>query len=165
MKSEPKRNNLHGNIVIGYMSAARGSRICKVPFATVLAILMTGLFALYSVFPAAAVTPSGVQCPTAPVQQVNVASINCCGKLVCTKRAPRPGDKGFVQCRCAEKGASQQKATSQTKVQVLFGNEVVVEQLSAIPDFRRSYTFEQTYCSIDSSPSILPPNQAWDRAA
>lgn len=47
-------------------------------------------------------TPEGRHCPTAPVQRIEVASVDCCGKTTLTTRELRLGDKGFVQCRCAE---------------------------------------------------------------
>ena len=141
------------------MSAAIGRRICKVPIATVLAILMTALFALYSILPAVAITPDGVQCPTAPVQKVTVLTINCCGKLACTTRAPKPGDNAFVQCRCAEKSASAQKTVVQAKVQPYFVNAILSVHATAIPEFRQVYLYQLSYSSIKDSPSTKPPIQ------
>jgi hypothetical protein len=58
-----------------------------------------------------ACTNSGIHCPTAPIQSVTVANLSCCGKVIIfTSRKPRPGEKGFVQCRCAEKRSAQQQA-------------------------------------------------------
>jgi hypothetical protein len=58
-----------------------------------------------------ACTPVGVQCPTARVQLVTIPVSDCCGKIVgYASRKPIPGERGFVQCRCAEKRTSQQQA-------------------------------------------------------
>jgi hypothetical protein len=141
------------------MSAAIGRRICTVPLTTVLAILMTALFALYSVLPVAAMTPNGVQCPTAPIQNMTVATVKCCGKVVSITRAPKLGDKAFLQCRCAEKSASQQKVAVQTKAQPFFANAILMTSSMAIPELHRSYRYERVYDSVESSPWILPPMQ------
>ena len=72
-------------------------------------------FVLSTVLGLGPTTRAGVQCPTATVQTVTVR--DCCGRLV--TRAPRPGEKAFKQCRCAEKKSESQNATLATKV-VLF---------------------------------------------
>lgn len=56
-------------------------------------------------------TPLGVHCPTASVQLVTVTAKDCCGKVIAvTKRKPKIGERDFLQCRCAEKVSSHQKA-------------------------------------------------------
>jgi hypothetical protein len=56
-------------------------------------------------------TPMGVHCPTAKAQTVTemVQTVDCCGRPVTlqVERKLQPGEKGFKQCRCAEKKASQ----------------------------------------------------------
>lgn len=56
------------------------------------------------------ITPRGIQCPTATVQQVVevVREKNCCGELVAKTvvRKPREGEAEFKQCRCAESKAA-----------------------------------------------------------
>lgn len=75
------------------------------------ALLMAALFGWASSTQITACTPNGVQCPTAPVQTV-VETLSCCGKTVGYAQRPvRPGDKGFVQCRCAEKRAAQHSSS------------------------------------------------------
>jgi hypothetical protein len=141
------------------MNAEVRRRICKVPFATVLAILMTALFALYSILPVAAITRIGVQCPTAPIQKITVAAVKCCGKVVSIKRVPKPGDKAFLQCRCAEKGASQQKLAVQTKTPLIFADAILVTTPAGIPGFFHAHVYELSYSSVESSPSVQPPMQ------
>ena len=52
----------------------------------------------------------GTHCPTAPVQSVTRTSA-CCGKVLAIEsHKPRPGENGFVQCRCAEKRSTQHQA-------------------------------------------------------
>ncbi len=63
-------------------------------------------------------TPQGVQCPTAPVQTILAAKL-CCGSVVgYEQRAPKPGEAGFLQCRCSEKRAPARLVAAAPKVQV-----------------------------------------------
>lgn len=56
-------------------------------------------------------TPVGVQCPTAQVHTIRVAVKSACGCVIGhVERAPKPGEKGFVQCRCNE-GRTAQKSS------------------------------------------------------
>ena len=65
----------------------------------------------------APVTPRGIQCPTAPIQQVLETKYvkNCCGELVAqtTVRKPHEGEASFKQCRCAEKKAADHQDEKQ----------------------------------------------------
>ena|SRR5579862_4992475 len=80
----------------------------------VLAFLV-GLCSATSMFP---LTPDGVQCPTAPIQTIAVP-VSCCGKVIgYQQRAPKPGEPGFVQCRCAEKRSPMRHSATVPKVQV-----------------------------------------------
>jgi hypothetical protein len=74
-------------------------------------LVLAGVVGLYFSFAAWATTPTGVQCPTAPVQLIKVAAKDC----GCKVRAPKPGEKGFVQCRCAEKRSAKAIASSSGK--------------------------------------------------
>lgn len=64
------------------------------------------------------VTARGIQCPTAAIQKVSVVTLERtpCGCLVkrVTERAPREGEKGFKQCRCAEKKAAEKQDQDKT---------------------------------------------------
>lgn len=75
---------------------------------SLLVATLVALGLLCATFAGFAVTPRGVQCPTAPVQTVVVR--DCCGRLVA--RVPKPGERTFVQCRCAEKKTAPQKAVA-----------------------------------------------------
>ena len=56
-------------------------------------------------------TPKGRACPTAPVAKVRVAVRSVCGCVIgFTERAARPGEKGFVQCRCGERRTAQESS-------------------------------------------------------
>ena len=66
------------------------------------------------------VTRAGVFCPTAPVQSVVKLDRNCCGRLVLEKRPPRPGEREFVQCRCAEKKSAHEATLVASKIVLFF---------------------------------------------
>lgn len=54
-------------------------------------------------------TPEGRLCPTARPATIRVAVLSPCGCVIGhVERAPRPGEKGFLQCRCGEKRAAQE---------------------------------------------------------
>lgn len=93
-------------------------------------------------------TPYGIQCPTAKVQTVRVPVI-CCNKIKgYVDRAPRPGEAGFRQCRCAEKqSAEHQAAWSQS-----------AERLEFVPATRFEFDLSPATLaapSVDHSP-VLP---------
>ena len=81
-------------------------------------------------------TAKGVQCPTATVQTIKVVTYERtpCGCLVkkVTERAPRQGEAGFLQCRCAEKKDAQQETArtgeSRPKVVALTAEHAEVGQ-------------------------------------
>ena len=77
-----------------------------------LAILAVMGFVCAAILGFTPTTRAGVQCPTAAVQ--TLVERDCCGRVV--KRAPKPGDRVFVQCACAEKKSASHKATVLTKV-------------------------------------------------
>lgn len=103
-------------------------------------------------------TPAGVQCPTAPMQLIRVAIKEKCGCVRgFVERAPRPGEKGFLQCRCAEKKAPKATAsvpkfesfTVQT-VNFRFANRIVTPE---------RFTFIRQRADILSyPPRPQPPN-------
>ena len=90
------------------------------PFLAILATLGFLCAALLGFAPPA---PTGAQCPTAIVQ--TVVARDCCGRLV--RRAPKPGERAFVQCHCAEKKGATVKATFSTKVEFLLARGATVE--------------------------------------
>jgi len=71
--------------------------------------LMTEFIATVLVFLSATqylpITARGVQCPLAPVQTIAAC---CNGRML--MRTPRPGEKGFVQCSCAERNRAKADA-------------------------------------------------------
>src|SRR4029077_19949302 len=74
--------------------------------------LVALLFAA-TAFQSLPLTQEGRQCPTAPIQSVLVGLSKPCGcPPVYVRRAPRPGEAGFVQCRCAERQSRSQIGTA-----------------------------------------------------
>ena len=123
----------------------------------VLAVVVAAWFFLYSVLPTAA-TPYGVQCPTAPVQTITVAMRICCGKVArIATRAPKPGDKDFVQCRCAEKKGTAQKSIVQAKAPVLLVSAVRIADSAIVPLPLTACGYDTRYSSLGFPPLVLPP--------
>lgn len=82
-------------------------------------------------------TEAGHQCPTAPQQTISEAVRNCCGHVIGHRtRALKPGDKGFVQCRCAEKAAVQVKIAG-APVQLLLPSDFILDW-PLMPRFRQA---------------------------
>ena len=76
----------------------------------ILAVIMAMNLGWFTCTTAQLQTPYGKQCPTAYIQSVSTPIYNCCHKLVgYATRDVKPGDKGFLQCRCAEKTDIQLK--------------------------------------------------------
>lgn len=86
----------------------------------IVALLAAVVMACASLVGLMPVTRAGVFCPTAPVQTVVKLERNCCGKLVIEKRAPRPGEREFVQCRCAEKKSAHEATLVASKIVLFF---------------------------------------------
>ena len=109
-------------------------------------------------------TPAGVQCPTAAVQLITAPIKNCCGHIVGYQtRAPRPGDKQFVQCRCAEKHAPTSTALfgSSLPYFTLLAPESIDLRLPLLPPF--AVTIEACSAGIverPTAPFIPPPSAA-----
>ena len=116
---------------------------------------LVALFGLLvaSVFGLRPTTRPGVQCPTAPVQRLVVR--DCCGRVV--SRAPRPGDRVFVQCRCAEKKAASTKATVAQKITFLLSE---AEPLVAFPSLGAGWVrldYAPSMATWSSPPALRPP--------
>ena len=89
------------------------------------------------VTPFVPLTRAGIQCPTAPIQKIQVP-VRCCGKVIGFQvRAPKPGEFGFVQCRCEEKRAPVKATATASKFQVFVpvgsGELARVERLASLP--------------------------------
>ncbi|CAN5411158.1 hypothetical protein BH11ARM1_BH11ARM1_03180 [soil metagenome] len=84
---------------------AFGSRM-ETAFAVLLTVCLSWLLST----PGLILAPTNMQCPTSAVQQITIPVRSCCGDIIRFEtRAPRPGDKQFMQCHCAEKSAGQQQ--------------------------------------------------------
>ncbi|HVT10996.1 MAG TPA: hypothetical protein VHE55_01910 [Fimbriimonadaceae bacterium] len=100
-----------------------------------LLVMLACCVAFFSVSPPP-MTPDGKQCPTAPIQTISVPVKSCCGKVLCYEhRAPKPGEAGFVQCRCAEKRASQQRNAMAPKVPLYLPVEAEPLEVAGRLDF------------------------------
>lgn len=130
-----------------------------------LALVLTALLVWCAVSRAATVTPRGVQCPTAAVQTAVFAKRDCCGKVVGYEaRAPREGEKGFLQCRCAEKKAQQHGAAETTtpRVEALFAAEapLALALPSRLPEAKAEDTYRARLTVVDTPPAVRPPQSA-----
>jgi hypothetical protein len=106
-------------------------------------------------------TPFGVQCPTAPVQTVTVAVRDCCGKIVGLRRvAPAPGQREFVQCRCAEKAKAEHDSLLPPKLEPFFTPEFAYQVPSAPVEPAAEYAYRVSYRSLAFPPSVRPPDAA-----
>jgi len=111
------------------------------------ALLLALLFAWMTSLSSFAVTPEGVQCPTAAIQEIRSPVKDCCDHIVgFLTHKPRPGDKGFMQCRCAEKRSSQQQAAVR-------GSEV---KLAMIVDRPESFEIPVLFPYRDTHPGLCP---------
>lgn len=103
-------------------------------------------------------TPDGVQCPTAPVQSVLVPIKVACGCVVGYRaRAPKPGEKGFVQCRCAEKKSGHHLALSAPQIGPLvascFGLSLPLEIVTPF----QTPVAGARFGSVSTAPLARPP--------
>lgn len=81
-----------------------------------LAALACCYLAIGSLARVTGLTPKGVHCPTAPVQEVAVEQGEPGSPeapQTFQTRKPKPGDPGFVQCQCAEKKAASAEAAKE----------------------------------------------------
>ena len=132
--------------------------ICLRESGSLLAVFWFVFWVCFQLQPA---TPYGTQCPTAPIQRISIAVRNCCGSVAgMTSRTPIPGDKGFVQCRCAEKKGLPAKISSSEKPQLIFsvaaqmgGSRVYLATFAIVPGCA-------DYRSLDLAPSVRPPDWA-----
>jgi hypothetical protein len=86
--------------------------VSRIPFERVLACVLALSVAWFSASAYFGLNSPDQQCVTAPVQTVAVAQISPCGHVMgYVERAIRPGDKGFVACKCAAKRSTTQSAS------------------------------------------------------
>lgn len=130
----------------------------------VLALVLTALLLWCSVSRAATATPRGVQCPTAAVQTVVFAKRDCCGKLVGYEaRKPKEGEKGFLQCRCAEKkSVPHGSEASSPRVEATFALAAPFALIlpSRLPEALAEDTYLERLAVVPSPPSVRPPQAA-----
>ncbi|MDR3687967.1 MAG: hypothetical protein P4L46_01220 [Fimbriimonas sp.] len=128
-----------------------------IPWRSVLSVLVTVWFVLYAILPLPA-TSYGIQCPTAPVQKVTAAVHDCCGRVVgAVSRAPRPGEKGFVQCRCAEKKTSVEKSNVPSKAPVFLCLAHLPAPGDLLPESVEPHPFATQMTILNRPPLTLPP--------
>jgi hypothetical protein len=102
-----------------------------------------------------------MQCPTASIQSI-LETAQCCGKtVVVSARKPQPGDKGFVQCRCAEKRSSLQQARlgpGSTHIEFLVTDPYDPSFPERIPEAAVASTVPATIVAVPSAPFVPPPS-------
>lgn len=129
-----------------------------------LALVLTVLLCWTSVSRAATVTPRGVQCPTAAVQEIVVAKRDCCNRIVGVEvRKPREGEKGFVQCRCAEKKSAQHGAAEPTvpRVEAMCAIAPIALTLPVrLPELQAEDYYLARLTTVVTPPLLLPPQSA-----
>jgi len=109
-------------------------------------------------FPATAL---GTQCPTAPVQMIDVAVKDCCGKVIGhIQRTPKVGDTEFLQCRCAEKKAPKHESATGPKFEVFTSTTVCLDFRSAIPPVAQTIDYIGPESWAEKSPLTPPPDAA-----
>lgn len=131
----------------------------------ILALVLTALLLWCSVSRAATVTPRGVQCPTAAVQEILVAKRDCCDRIVGYEvRKPREGEKGFKQCQCAEKKVAQHGAAEvpAPRVEAMFAiaAPLALSLPSRLPEALAEDTYLERLTVVPSPPSVRPPQAA-----
>lgn len=102
-------------------------------------------------------TATGTQCPTAPVQTVKVAVKDCCNHTVVKAIAPKPGSKYFVQCRCAEKKAAHEVATSGTRLELFVSAAPVLAEPASLPRLFQRHQLTERTLRVASRPQFRPP--------
>lgn len=115
---------------------------------------MSCCFLLSQFLSLAVCTPSGVHCPTAPIQAVKVVGKSCCAVEV---RKPKLGEKGFQQCRCAEKSVAKKKASTQSTNLYFVASRTPVYPV-ALPDGLPSAGLDARWPSALRRQLTPPPN-------
>jgi hypothetical protein len=124
----------------------------------VLSILLAVLLVAWVGFQHFPCTPDGVQCPTAPVQTVLKPLKAQCGCIVGFKAVkPKPGDKGFVQCRCAEKKSAEHTLSGAPKVDLLAVRPPALNMPVAIMTSFEPLSPILPKASISIPPRLHPP--------
>jgi hypothetical protein len=100
----------------------------------------------------------GVQCPTAKVQTVERAVRDCCGKIVGLKIVvPGPGDRAFVQCRCAEKKTAQQEASLPPRLELFATVVHKLELPSPLVEPFVAHPYRVKHYTVSVPPLVRPP--------
>lgn len=105
-------------------------------------------------------TPRGTQCPTAPVQQIQVSSPvvpqDGFPSSTAMVRPPIEGEPGFVQCHCAEKkAATQQESTPKAR-------ELELVPTAPIPSARECIV---CFCARGDASGSSPRETLWPNPA
>ena len=131
----------------------------------ILALVMSALLLWCAVSRAATVTARGVQCPTAVVQTAVFAKRNCCGKVVGYEvRKPKEGERGFLQCRCAERKSAQHGAAEapapRVEALVAFEAPLALALPSRPPEALAGDTYLARLTVVPAPPFVRPPQVA-----
>lgn len=100
-------------------------------------------------------TPEGRQCPTAAAPLVRVAIKSACGCVIGhIERAPKPGERGFVQCRCAEKRAAQESSAPPAPA---LPTDALRLNLPVVPVVSTEHTYALGCAERAPVPALRPP--------
>jgi len=123
----------------------------------VFTVLIAVWFFVSAVIPVG-ISQTDVQCPTAEIQSVTFAVRDCCGKLLgFSQRAPKPGDKSFVPCFCAQKKAQAQKAMAPAKAFAFLDVAAPIPIPRVLPNPYFDYSYRDLCGLRRSAPRPLPP--------
>ena len=103
-------------------------------------------------------TPEGRQCPTAAAPLLRVAIRSACGCVIGhIERAPRPGERGFVQCRCNEKRAAQESSAPPAPALPMVAFRL---ELPVVPLVADEYRYVLGHAERSVTPVDRPPTVA-----
>ncbi len=113
--------------------------------------------ALVAVAPVGFAASPGTQCPTAAVKLVRIPVTDCCKRTVgYVVRAPKPNEKGFVQCQCSEKRAAVQKAFVVEKAPFILTNAAIVAIAEMCVPCADSFSYDVA-CGWTPTRNLLKP--------
>ena len=122
------------------------------------ALFVACLFLLCSALKVSPQTQAGLQCPTAPIQAIRVAVKDKCGCILGYKSvAPKPGDKGFVQCKCAEKKSAEHALPTPPKSELFVSMEPDPILTSRVTFALQPPAFKALIPASSRSPRTRPP--------
>ena len=125
------------------------------------ALFLAALLFWCSLALGAPITPKGVQCPTATVQTILVAKLDCCKRIVGYEvRKIKEGERGFKQCQCAEKRQSASQAQTSPRYEALPPALLTLEIPSRPLFVWTEPAYEKSVPDGSAPPALRPPTLA-----